>query len=213
MSAVRSRHRPPDPRKICINTDGLGSGGHLGPFAMALLDTVSAAAASSRALSPALRLAPVLFAATLFMSALLLFAVQRCSPRWCCPSSAARLRSGRSPWWRSGPSCSSATSMPICSRARWRPRGAASFTWASSRWLRRCCRWASLTDDVMLWLVGLFATSIGLPFIALPATAPLLQSWFAASGHPQSHNPYVLYNSTTRPTPSSRTTAPTPTSW
>jgi hypothetical protein len=45
----------------------------------------------------------------------------------------------------------------------------------------------------MLWLVGLFAASIGLPFIALSATAPLLQSWFAATGHAQARNPYVLY--------------------
>ena len=35
------------------------------------------------------------------------------------------------------------------------------------------------------WLVGLFAASIGLPFVALAASAPLLQSWFAASGHRQ----------------------------
>lgn len=49
------------------------------------------------------------------------------------------------------------------------------------------------TDGVMLWLVGLFAASIGLPFIALSATAPLLQSWFAATGHKQARNPYVLY--------------------
>jgi hypothetical protein len=44
-----------------------------------------------------------------------------------------------------------------------------------------------------LWLVGLFAASIGLPFVALSASAPLLQSWFAASGHVQARNPYVLY--------------------
>jgi spermidine synthase len=48
-------------------------------------------------------------------------------------------------------------------------------------------------DGVMLWLVGLFAASIGLPFIALSATAPLLQNWFVATGHPQARNPYVLY--------------------
>ena len=48
-------------------------------------------------------------------------------------------------------------------------------------------------DGVGLWLVGLFAASIGLPFVALSASAPLLQSWFAASGHPQARNPYVLY--------------------
>jgi hypothetical protein len=41
--------------------------------------------------------------------------------------------------------------------------------------------------------VALFAASIGLPFVALSASAPLLQSWFAASGHAQAKNPYVLY--------------------
>src|SRR5215213_5752408 len=44
-----------------------------------------------------------------------------------------------------------------------------------------------------LWVVALFAASIGLPFVALSASAPLLQSWFASSGHPQARNPYVLY--------------------
>jgi len=48
-------------------------------------------------------------------------------------------------------------------------------------------------QGVMIWLVGLFAASIGMPFIALSATAPLLQNWFAATGHPQVRNPYVLY--------------------
>ena len=40
---------------------------------------------------------------------------------------------------------------------------------------------------------GLLAMSVGVPFVALSASAPLLQSWFAASGHPQAGNPYVLY--------------------
>jgi spermidine synthase len=44
-----------------------------------------------------------------------------------------------------------------------------------------------------LWVFALFGASIGLPLVALSATAPMLQSWFAASGHPQSGNPYVLY--------------------
>ena len=48
-------------------------------------------------------------------------------------------------------------------------------------------------QGVMIWLVGLFAGSIGMPFIALSATAPLLQNWFVATGHPQVRNPYVLY--------------------
>jgi len=46
---------------------------------------------------------------------------------------------------------------------------------------------------VMAWLVGLFIASIGPPFIALAASAPLLQNWFISTGHPQSANPYTLY--------------------
>src|SRR5712672_2887410 len=49
------------------------------------------------------------------------------------------------------------------------------------------------TSGIAFWLVGLFAASIGLPFVALSASAPLLQHWFAASGHQQAGNPYVLY--------------------
>src|SRR4051794_27874779 len=49
------------------------------------------------------------------------------------------------------------------------------------------------STGVGFWLIGLFTASIGLPFAALSANAPLLQSWFAASGHPQARNPYVLY--------------------
>ena len=44
-----------------------------------------------------------------------------------------------------------------------------------------------------LWLMGLFSVSVGLPFFAISANAPLLQSWFARSGHAQSHDPYFLY--------------------
>ena len=46
---------------------------------------------------------------------------------------------------------------------------------------------------VVLWLFALIAASIGLPFVALAASAPLLQSWFASTDHPQARNPYVLY--------------------
>ncbi len=49
------------------------------------------------------------------------------------------------------------------------------------------------TDNIAFWLIGLFVLSIGLPFAALATTAPLLQSWFAASGHSRAGNPYVLY--------------------
>lgn len=43
------------------------------------------------------------------------------------------------------------------------------------------------------WLIGLFAVSVGLPFFAVSANGPLLQAWFARSGHPHADDPYFLY--------------------
>src|SRR5215469_309384 len=43
------------------------------------------------------------------------------------------------------------------------------------------------------WLIGLFASSIGLPFFALAANGPLLQTWFARTDHPAAGDPYFLY--------------------
>ena len=47
--------------------------------------------------------------------------------------------------------------------------------------------------DPSLWLIGVFALSVGLPFFALSAQGPLLQAWFARSGHPRAKDPYFLY--------------------
>lgn len=46
-------------------------------------------------------------------------------------------------------------------------------------------------DAPGLWLVGVLALSVGAPFAALSATAPLLQAWFARTH--DGRNPYVLY--------------------
>lgn len=43
------------------------------------------------------------------------------------------------------------------------------------------------------WLFALFGACVGLPFFAVSANAPLLQRWFARTGHPQAHDPYFLY--------------------
>ena len=43
------------------------------------------------------------------------------------------------------------------------------------------------------WQLGVFTASIGLPFMAVSANAPLLQAWFARSGHPNARDPYFLY--------------------
>jgi hypothetical protein len=43
------------------------------------------------------------------------------------------------------------------------------------------------------WLIASLAVSIGVPFFAISATAPLLQSWFSRSNHPHASDPYFLY--------------------
>jgi len=43
------------------------------------------------------------------------------------------------------------------------------------------------------WLIGLLLVSLGIPFFMLSASAPLLQRWFAASGHAHARDPYFLY--------------------
>jgi hypothetical protein len=43
------------------------------------------------------------------------------------------------------------------------------------------------------WLLGLFTVSIGLPFFALAANNPLLQTWFVRTGHRDGTDPYFLY--------------------
>ena len=147
-----------------------------------------------------LRLAPALFAATLFSSALLLFAVQPMFTKMVLP----RLGGAPSVW---------SVAMVFFQAAllvgyAYAHLLARTLTVAQSALVHLgVLAAAALTlpigiaqgfaappsTGVGLWLVALFAASIGLPFAALSASAPLLQSWFAASGHPQARNPYVLY--------------------
>ena len=47
--------------------------------------------------------------------------------------------------------------------------------------------------DPYMWQLGLFSVAVGLPFIAVAANAPLLQAWFARTGHPDGRDPYFLY--------------------
>jgi hypothetical protein len=43
------------------------------------------------------------------------------------------------------------------------------------------------------WQLGLFTLAVGAPFLAVAANAPLLQAWFAATGHPDGRDPYFMY--------------------
>ena len=48
-------------------------------------------------------------------------------------------------------------------------------------------------DMPVFWLLGLLAVAGGLPFFAVSANSPLLQAWFAESGHAGARDPYFLY--------------------
>jgi hypothetical protein len=47
--------------------------------------------------------------------------------------------------------------------------------------------------DAYGWLIVTLALGVGLPFFAVSANAPLLQAWFARTGHPHANDPYFLY--------------------
>ena len=54
--------------------------------------------------------------------------------------------------------------------------------------------WSPPTEATpVIWLITLLLVSIGLPFFALSATAPLLQKWFSHTRHTDASNPYFLY--------------------
>ncbi|MDX2232936.1 MAG: fused MFS/spermidine synthase [Hyphomonadaceae bacterium] len=49
------------------------------------------------------------------------------------------------------------------------------------------------TERPILWLLGVLGLSVGLPYAAISATAPLLQAWYARTGRADAHDPYHLY--------------------
>jgi hypothetical protein len=54
--------------------------------------------------------------------------------------------------------------------------------------------WTPPADaNPVLWLLGLLAFAVGLPFFVVSTTAPLLQRWLAATDHPAAGDPYFLY--------------------
>ena len=59
---------------------------------------------------------------------------------------------------------------------------------AVSDWLGR-----PSADHEAFWLLGVFGLSVGLPFFAVAGNGPLLQSWFSRSGHKHAADPYFLY--------------------
>ncbi len=51
----------------------------------------------------------------------------------------------------------------------------------------------TVPEDPSLWLIGKLFKSAGLPFFVLAALSPLLQIWFSRTGHARSENPYFLF--------------------
>jgi hypothetical protein len=49
------------------------------------------------------------------------------------------------------------------------------------------------SGDVVAWLAALLTVAVGVPFLILSATAPLLQRWMAGVDHLSARDPYVLY--------------------
>jgi hypothetical protein len=47
--------------------------------------------------------------------------------------------------------------------------------------------------DAYFWLLSVLALGVGMPFFAVSANAPLLQAWFARTGHADAKDPYFLY--------------------
>ena len=48
-------------------------------------------------------------------------------------------------------------------------------------------------DYPIFGVVALLAVAVGFPFFVLSTTSPVLQRWFAATGHPSAKDPYFLY--------------------
>lgn len=55
-------------------------------------------------------------------------------------------------------------------------------------------QWVPPVDRTPIpWLLGALLLVLGAPFFVIAATAPLLQRWFSATGHPSAGDPYFLY--------------------
>jgi hypothetical protein len=54
-------------------------------------------------------------------------------------------------------------------------------------------RMTSMDPNPAFVLLGALWVSTALPVLMVSATAPLVQGWFALTGHPRAHDPYFLY--------------------
>jgi trans-aconitate methyltransferase len=141
-----------------------------------------------------------LYAATVFVGAALLFLVEPLFARLVLP-----LLGGSPAVWN--------TAMVFFQSALLAAYG---YAHASTRWLgvRRQAAWHLLIllaplavlpiaipanwhsptpGHPILWLFGLMLVAVGLPFFVVASTSPLIQKWFASTGHARATDPYFLY--------------------
>jgi hypothetical protein len=141
-----------------------------------------------------------LFAVTLFVSATLLFLVQPMIAKMILPS-----LGGTPAVWNTCMVFFQAALLGGYTYAH------ASTTWLGTRWQVRvhavllflpflvfplgvASGWVPPGDaNPIPWLLALLLVSVGLPFFLLSTSAPLLQKWFARTGHPSAKDPYFLY--------------------
>jgi hypothetical protein len=150
--------------------------------------------------APLARAVLPLFALTTFLSALLLFAIEPMFTKMALP-----LLGGSPSVWSVAMVFFQVLMLAGYSYAhaltRWLPArvgaaihiGVLAIAFASLPIALRLADAPPLTADPTLWLILVFAASIGLPFFALSAHGPLLQSWFASARHAKSRDPYFLY--------------------
>lgn len=145
-------------------------------------------------------LALVLFTGTLFLSALMLFSVQPMFAKMALP----KLGGSPAVWAVSMCFFQAALLAGYCyahALVRWlMPRDA---VWVHGAILAATCLAlpiglpSALSEPPVgqsyAWLLGVLALGVGLPFFAVAATAPLLQAWFARTGHKDANDPYFLY--------------------
>ena len=149
-------------------------------------------AAAGAARCPAIRLVLWAYTATTFLSALLLFSVQPMFAKMVLPV----LGGSPSVWAVAIFFFQAALLAGYCYAHFLIARVPAPTTGVDPP--RRVRRWHSLAlpiglpagwsepppGEPYLWQIGLFTVAIGLPFLAVAANAPLLQAWFARTGHP-----------------------------
>ena len=51
----------------------------------------------------------------------------------------------------------------------------------------------SASESTSMWLLAELCMVVGLPFLVVASTAPLLQNWFSRTTHPSASDPYFLY--------------------